>query len=373
MADWTVCPHCQLKHTRRPTGVCPRCGAAVDEDPSAAQLAPAVTPSASSGPMPDVYDDRAPSAKMFSAEDTADGSVSAGARVAGGILLVNAALLLLEKVVMPEDKGFAGAPVSMIFDVLIGGTLIAGMSKWLPFAKFRAIAGGIVLTAVHLSMGSPLVAGLQLVFSAGLISLLFGRPGTLRIVASVFPIGLVFLASFLGVLSMGGGSNPLARLIVANQIESAPVTVVAGEKFRYHLTPAGSGWYVRKAEVAKKDNPLADRWITRPDRDVLVIVIGEQIGEGLTVEIERFVEVVIGNAKAGATEFEVLANGPLSSSVTSRLLETRGTAKGIKIHGYHGLFVREPYIYQVYAFAAESAFASVRDELEQTVRSFTLD
>jgi len=30
MADWTVCPECNLKHSIRPDGICPRCNASVD-------------------------------------------------------------------------------------------------------------------------------------------------------------------------------------------------------------------------------------------------------------------------------------------------------------------------------------------------------
>jgi uncharacterized paraquat-inducible protein A len=29
MADWVVCAHCQLRHSLRPDGRCPRCGNAL--------------------------------------------------------------------------------------------------------------------------------------------------------------------------------------------------------------------------------------------------------------------------------------------------------------------------------------------------------
>jgi hypothetical protein len=35
MADWIVCPACQLKHSRRPNGICPRCNNALDAAPDA--------------------------------------------------------------------------------------------------------------------------------------------------------------------------------------------------------------------------------------------------------------------------------------------------------------------------------------------------
>jgi len=35
MADWMVCPGCQLRHTRRPDGLCPRCKQSVDSGEAA--------------------------------------------------------------------------------------------------------------------------------------------------------------------------------------------------------------------------------------------------------------------------------------------------------------------------------------------------
>jgi len=73
MTEWTTCPHCSLKHRRRPDDVCPRC-----QEPLVAELAAAASPApelsgpalsvlrlagvgqplAAAGTLPDVYDDR---------------------------------------------------------------------------------------------------------------------------------------------------------------------------------------------------------------------------------------------------------------------------------------------------------------------------
>jgi hypothetical protein len=40
MAEWTTCPGCQLKHTRRPDGVCPRCKRPLDDEATPAEQPP---------------------------------------------------------------------------------------------------------------------------------------------------------------------------------------------------------------------------------------------------------------------------------------------------------------------------------------------
>jgi hypothetical protein len=44
MADWIVCPSCNLRHTRRANGGCPRCKLAVDRAQAAPSTAPPVSP-----------------------------------------------------------------------------------------------------------------------------------------------------------------------------------------------------------------------------------------------------------------------------------------------------------------------------------------
>jgi hypothetical protein len=52
MADWIVCPSCNLRHTRRTNGECPRCKLAVDHAQAAPKTAPPVSPGAEPRPEP---------------------------------------------------------------------------------------------------------------------------------------------------------------------------------------------------------------------------------------------------------------------------------------------------------------------------------
>src|SRR5258708_19270774 len=53
MADWITCPGCQLRHARRPDGLCPRCKQPVDAAVSGPTPDPGSTPAAATIPDAD--------------------------------------------------------------------------------------------------------------------------------------------------------------------------------------------------------------------------------------------------------------------------------------------------------------------------------
>src|SRR5260370_8188646 len=52
MGDWIVCPSCNLRHTRRANGECPRCKLAVDPAQAAPKTPPAAFPGTEPKPEP---------------------------------------------------------------------------------------------------------------------------------------------------------------------------------------------------------------------------------------------------------------------------------------------------------------------------------
>jgi hypothetical protein len=380
MAEWMVCPFCQLKHTRRPDGNCPRCKQSVDGDgakPASAEAAydPPPPIAVGGGPLPDVYDGRpvsdAPQRPAYAgAGSHADMSeVPLGARIAGGILIGNALLLVAERLVAPSDEGFLRSPISMIIDLVIGITLLLGQEKYLRWAKIRIALGGILLPIVFLMSGSGTVAVFQILFSLGLALLIFGEPGIARTIVGSGLTGLYLLLCTLGLVGLTFGSS----LRYAGQLDSNPVSTLRGDHYQYHLTPASAKWFLRNAEATHKDNPLADRWIVRPDVDAHVFVIAEKLPAGMRLDMDRLTEAVAQNARKTATKFEEVGREPITSRIASRLLEVRATAKGQELHFYYGLYASEPYIYQVIAMAREKEFGRLRGELKQTVASFEPD
>lgn len=65
MPEWTICPHCSLKHRQRPDDLCPRCkeplagevAGASDRSISDLRFSGAGQSLAAAGALPDVYDD----------------------------------------------------------------------------------------------------------------------------------------------------------------------------------------------------------------------------------------------------------------------------------------------------------------------------
>jgi hypothetical protein len=84
MPDWITCPQCGLKHSKRDDGLCPKCMNAVGVGVPAKPLPGETAAEAGDGVRlaPEQRDD-----------------VTLGSRLAGGVLLVNAALLVIEMAV----------------------------------------------------------------------------------------------------------------------------------------------------------------------------------------------------------------------------------------------------------------------------------
>jgi hypothetical protein len=263
-----------------------------------------------------------------------------------------------------------GAPMSALFDLVIGGALVAGSEKFLIWAKVRAAIGGIVLPLIHLYTGNGLLAGIQLVFSAGILLLLLGEAGKLRIGAGIAAAGLCLGLEFLGLAAIKSGSNPMINMVLSRQVEKEAVKVVEGEKFRYRVTSPNDKWFLRKADLAKKDNPLADRWLVRPDRDAHLMVLAEEVPGTGFLDMERFATVVLDNARKSVTGLVVIEQKSLPHTLPNKFIHTRGKVQGMDIETYYGLFIRDRILFQVLGFANQSGFPGVESELQQLIKSF---
>lgn len=107
--------------------------------------------------------------------------LTTGQKIAAVVLILNG-LSLIAEAVLTKDKdaihGLRGALVS----IAIGAYLFSGRPSALNWAKFAAIAGGVVFTAINFSQGDMFSAVAQFLFSLSLVGLLFGRAGKARLV-----------------------------------------------------------------------------------------------------------------------------------------------------------------------------------------------
>jgi hypothetical protein len=360
MADWIQCPHCQLRHRSRDNGLCPRCQQRVAETSEASPW----TPPAESG-APGRY-------------SPPDEGLGLAVRIAGVVLVLNAAAnLAFSAFSAARSNQSAGQIVaSSAIDLILGVLLIGGNAKVLPWAKVRAILGGVGFTAYYyLFVGDAVLASLQGFFSAGLVGLLLGRAGVVRTVVAAGACGVCLAAAGIGLLGMSTGVNPLARAMLSGEADAVPQDLtVRGAKFRYRIRVPNDTWCLRKAAAAAKDNPLADRWLVHPEQDAHVIVIGEQVAEGLVIDMKAFTGAVMKNAQRVASRFEIIEESPLANpNLAGRMVHTTATIDGLKLRYYYGLYSRGNLAFQVIAFAPETGFGAVQNDLKAIVHSFALD
>lgn len=356
MPEWVTCSACGLKHTARPDGACPRCRQSIG-NVAAAMPAAAAPHEAVEPPLTMISDEPA---------------VPSSAKAAGMVLIANGLLQLLATILMgmgASPLAFGGL-LSVVIDFVVGGYLLAGREQALVWAKVRVGLGLVVLPFVQYAAGGAVPAFFQAAFSAGLLLLLVGTPSTLRLGLGVAAAGLCLLLQMVGLVAMGIGTNPLARFVLTAQADGAAVKVVEGRAFRYRLQTTSDGWYVRKAELAKKDNPLADRWLIKPAHDAHVMVLAERVGPTDRVSMDAFANVVLGNARKVAPGLSLVERKTLLNvQGPGLLLHTRATMQGREMEFYYGLYAREPEIYQLVAFSFRRSFAAVEPQLLEWVSS----
>jgi hypothetical protein len=221
MSGWTSCAHCGLKHSTREDGLCPRCRQPGDAAAVADEPAPSFAPTAQEA-LPaggtvyggtvfngNVYappraglEPAAPVARpALKLKTQSQDEVPLGARLAGLVLILNGIGLLIER---GMGEKTAGPPSAVFVDILVGGLLIAGVAKTLPWAKIRVGLGAIVLPILLISQGNAMMAGFQIAFSLSLLALLIGDASKLRIGAAMTVLGLYMTLEVVGLMSGPG-------------------------------------------------------------------------------------------------------------------------------------------------------------------------
>lgn len=367
MASWVACPGCSLRHTARPDGVCPRCQTPVGPPEAAAPASPAED-------LPEVYGGSVPPSLLRAEAALPDGKAPWGARLAGAIMIVNGLALVAEKglgVATPTNLG--ANPLRFVFSFLLGGLVLSGSLGAIKVARVLTGLSGVVLLGLLLSRGQTLLAALQLAFTASLLLLLLGKAGGVRTATAAALAAAYFTLEGAGLYGVVSGRFPLARLMMAGQLEAGPVPEVSGAQVRYRLTVPEGSWYLRTEAAARKDNALADRWLVRPDRDWHVIVIAETLPAGAVVEMDRFRDSVVNNLTKGGKGFAVLDEGPLATPLEAgHLVHAKSESEGQAMEWLVGLYIQHPYIVQVLAFGGARAYPEVEPELKTIVSSLEL-
>ncbi len=353
--NFVQCPHCGLRHSERADRRCPRCHADPDAPPTGDdEPAPYRPPSASLSPEPTL--------SSFNQEN--DEEISLGARIAGVVFILNALSAFYAAVVLQLPLSGPGRSGSAVVDTILGGLLVLGNRKVVPFCIVRVVLGAVLFLGITLYSGDFATAVLQLALSGSLLGLLLGTPGRARLaLSSVVAAAYVVFAGF--ALHTGTRARNAEALLAANEIEVIGEADVRGVGYDYHFTAPNAQWYVRSQEVTKRDNPVADQWLVRPDKDAHFIIIVEALtGEG--VDVGAYENAVLENLRNASTRVDVLETGSLFEDYEqSRRVHARAVVMGLSIDYTYGLVVFRDQGYQFIGFAGEPEFPSVAPEFQK--------
>jgi hypothetical protein len=312
------------------------------------------------------------SALGFGSSTRSDDEVTTAQRIAGGVLILNAAAVLGEVFVFPPDPGMPNPIFSACVDILLGGLLMAGRVGAVPWVKVRVILGAIVFTGLHALRGDPFTAGIQVCFSLGLMALLFGDPGKLRIALGLGAVALLMALEGAGLQQQMTGRNSLTPLVMRVTGGIEPIAdVVSGDQVAFTLESPGVGWHRRPAESARADNPLADTWLIHPETDAHLLVIAEELPEPVVFPLDELTSNVLLNAKTVYPDFVIRSQKRVpAEGGAANLIEATALVEGTKMRFLYGVYSFEGYAFQLIGFAAEPSYVHVRDDLRKAILSF---
>ncbi|HMY18304.1 MAG TPA: hypothetical protein PKA58_18390, partial [Polyangium sp.] len=153
--------------------------------------------------------------------------------------------------------------------------------------------------------------------------------------------------------------------------EPSPVTGVDGILQKYSLAAPGEGWFLRRDDMAKKDNPLADRWLVRPEKDQHIIIIAEE-APGAVIDIDKYADAITENVKKGGTGRLLSREPSKSQPKIGRILHARVMVQDQSLEYLYGLFAEGSRAFQVVAFASEENFGKSEADFRQAIESFKM-
>jgi hypothetical protein len=285
--------------------------------------------------------------------------------------------------------------------ILGGGATVARHVDLGVYMGQRHVAGGFFAAAHELASTHPFlpkrIAALREFRAPGTVSPV-PRPLLAYPMAPVLGMGsafggaamVVFVMAIMAAVAsfkryMDQAKATEARVVAAREATKPPFEMlpeslkkadddagerVHGELFGWSMQPPSTRWRVLPSAQAHKQNPLADRWLVRPDLDAHVLVIAEPLAAGT---LDEFADAVTANLKANAT-LEGIERAPWTVPGAQAVkLHLRATLNGLKIECLTGLVRTPTHGFQVMGFSSVDHFGQVRPDLEKALASFAID
>ena len=149
-------------------------------------------------PPPASHDPFAPGAGIAAAYVAPPAELIPGwpARRLAGIALIFTGITTVVDLLMAVDLGDSVNPrgiLPIVFDFIIGGSLLLGSERFLGWAILRAALGAVLWSVIHAMQGNYVAIPLQLLVSSALLLLLVGHAGKVRTIAGLAAFALYLL------------------------------------------------------------------------------------------------------------------------------------------------------------------------------------
>lgn len=135
--------------------------------------------------------------------------VPTNVKIAGWLMIANAAMVLISRVVLPTSVAVGFLPA--IIDLVIGASLARGNGQLRIWAMVRCVGGAVLFGGLLLSQGNTIDFVVTLVGCGALFALLVGRAGVARIAICTTLFGLFLIVNLIGVIMLAGASSALLR------------------------------------------------------------------------------------------------------------------------------------------------------------------
>ncbi|MGC4001058.1 MAG: hypothetical protein QM767_27790 [Anaeromyxobacter sp.] len=362
--SWSTCAGCGLKHTLRPDGLCPRCGKSAG--PASPELAAFEPPPFDPGSAPGAAAPLPPgsAARPRVAVPRGSGSEEEPAplawRAAGLILLANTAVavFLLIKTGLAANSATGVAVVAPVVDLFLGGMLLAGKAHAQPWALARAILGGVLLTVFLWTHAGPMIALLQLTFSAGMVALLLGAPGALRGGAG----GL--LASSALTLGLLAATVPAVEFategVVADVLDGRRHCAVLEARGGHLRLPLPEGRWHLRANLA----PSVDAAAIWPEEGAVAMLNRFPTPGPVTASLEELTDGAVSELEKRPGNFRELERMVVEvPSGRAMAIHAAMTQDGRELQGWVILGAGERQVVVVLVLALAERFEPLQDEL----------
>ena len=133
--------------------------------------------------------------------------VPTNVRIAGWLMIANAAMVLISRIVLPTSVAVGFLPA--IIDLVIGASLARGNGQLRIWAMVRCVGGAVLFGGLLLSQGNTIDFVVTLVGCGSLFALLMGRAGVARIAICTTLFGLFLIVNLIGVIMLAGATSLL--------------------------------------------------------------------------------------------------------------------------------------------------------------------